>query len=92
MGLLTTRTCSLDTYCVSSQQFDTSLKLLLFLTKFNTANLVVCAFSDYNFAETQNDLRSPDFQDFRFLDVCIVTTRIFMIQLNAVCQGEFVEE
>ena len=67
VGLLTTRTCSLDIYGVSSQHFDTSLKLLLFLTKFNRANLVVFAFSNYNFAENQNNLRSPDFQD--FLDV-----------------------
>ena len=45
------------------------LKLLLFLTKFNRANLVVFTFSDYNFAEYQNNLRSPDFQDCCFLDV-----------------------
>ena len=32
--------------------------------------MVVFAFSDYNFAENQNNLRSPDFQDFCFLDVC----------------------
>ena len=69
MGLLTI-TCSLDIYGVSSQQFDTSLKPLLFLTKFNRTNLVVFAFSTYNFAETQNNLQSPDFQDFRFSDVC----------------------
>ena len=59
----------LDIYGVSSQHFDTSLKLLLLLTKFNRENLVVFAFSDYNFAGNQNNLRSPDFQDFRFLDV-----------------------
>ena len=63
------RTCLLDIYGISSQYFDTSLKLLLFLTKFNRADLVAFAFSDYNFAENQNNLRSPDFQDFRFLDV-----------------------
>ena len=65
------RTCLLDIYGISSQYFDTSLKLLLFLTKFNRAELVAFAFSDYNFAENQNNLRSPDFQDFRFLDVCM---------------------
>ena len=58
VGLLTTRTCSLDIYGVSSQHFDTSLKLLLFLTKLNRADLVVFAFSDYKFAENQNNLRS----------------------------------
>ena len=63
------RTCLLDIYGISSQYFDTSLKLLLFLTKFNRAELVAFAFSDYNFAENQNNLQSPDFQDFRFLDV-----------------------
>ena len=64
------RTCSLDIYGIYSQHFDTSLKLLLLLTKFNRENLVVFAFSDNKFAENQNNLRSPDFQDFRFLDVC----------------------
>ena len=63
------RTCSLDIYGVSSQHVDTSLKLLLFPTKFNRANLVVFAFSDYNFAKNPNNLRSPDTQDTRFLDV-----------------------
>ena len=63
------RTCLLDIYGISSQYFDTSLKLLLFLTKFNRENLVVFAFSDYNFAEIRNNLRSPDFQDFSFLNV-----------------------
>ena len=63
------RTCLLDIYSVSSQYFDTSLKLLLFLTKFNRTNLVVFTFSDFNFAENQNNLRSPDIQDIRFLDV-----------------------
>ena len=58
MGLLTTWTCSLDIYGVSSQHFDTSLKLLLFLTKLNRADLVVFAFSDYKFEENQNNLRS----------------------------------
>ena len=58
VGLLTTWTCSLDIYGVSSQHFDTSLKLLLFLTKLNRADLVVFAFSDYKFAENQNNLRS----------------------------------
>ena len=29
----------------------------------------VLMFSDYNFAENQNNLRSPDTQDTRFLDV-----------------------
>ena len=47
------RTCLLDIYGISSQYFDTSLKLLLFLTKFNRAELVAFAFSDYNFAENQ---------------------------------------
>ena len=59
----------IDIYGISSQHFDTYLKPLLFLTKLNRADLVVFAFSDYKFAENQNDLRSPDFQDFRFLDV-----------------------
>ena len=44
------------------------IKLLLLLTKFNRANLVSCAFSDYNFTENQNNLRSPVF---RFLNVCL---------------------
>ena len=48
------------------QHFDTSLQLLLPVTKFNRAKLVVFAFSDYNFAENSNNLRSPDFQDFHF--------------------------
>ena len=58
-------------YCnkIFKIKIKTSLKLLLFLTKFNRANLVAFAFSDYNFAENQNNLQSPDFQDFRFLDV-----------------------
>ena len=38
------------------QYFDTSLKLLLFVTKFNRAKLVVFAFSDYNFVEYSNNL------------------------------------
>ena len=42
--------CSLDMYGISSQHFDTSLKLLLFVTKFNRAKLVIFTFSDYNFA------------------------------------------
>ena len=54
------RTCSLDIYGVSSQHFDTSLKLLLFLTKLNRAELVVFLFSDYIFAENQNNLRKLD--------------------------------
>ena len=61
----------IDIYGISSQHFDTYLKPLLFLTKLNRANLVVFAFSDYYFAENQNNLRSPDFQDFRFLDVWV---------------------
>ena len=64
------RTCFLDIYGISSQYSDTSLKLLLFLTKFNRVDLVAFAFSDYNFAENQNNLRSPDTQDDTcFLDV-----------------------
>ena len=51
------RTCSLEIYGISSQNFDTYLKLLLFVTKFQRARLIVFAFSDYNFA---------DFQDFYF--------------------------
>ena len=60
------RTCSLDIYGISLQDFDTYLKLLLCVTKFHRANLLVFAFSDYNFAEYSNNLQSPDFQDFRF--------------------------
>ena len=60
------RTCSSDIYGISSQHFDTSLKLLLFVTKFNRAKLIVFALSDYNLAENSNNLRSPDFQDSRF--------------------------
>ena len=48
------RTCS-------SQRFDISLKLLLFVTKFYRAKLTVFAFSDYNFAKDLNNLRSLDF-------------------------------
>ena len=47
------RTCSLDIYGISSQHFDTSLKLLLFVTKFKRAKLTVFAFSDYNFGKIQ---------------------------------------
>ena len=80
------RTCSLDIYGISSQQFDTSLKLLLFLTKFDRANLAVCAFSDYNFAENKNNLLSPDFQDFRFLDVCLADElrKLMKMKMSAV--------
>ena len=60
---------TLDTYGISSQHFDTSLKLLLFVTKFNRAKLIVSAFLDYNFAENSNSLRSQDFQESRFKDV-----------------------
>ena len=55
-----------DIYGIFSRHFDTSLKLFLFLTKFNRAKLIVFAFSDYNFADNSNNLRSPDFQDSRF--------------------------
>ena len=48
------------------QHVDTYLQLLLPETKLNRAKLVVFAFSDYNFAENSNDLRSLDFQDSRF--------------------------
>ena len=48
------------------QHFDTSLQLLLPVTKFNRAKLVVFAFSDQKIAENSNNLRSPDFQDFHF--------------------------
>ena len=48
------------------QHFDTSLKLLFSVTKFNRAKLVVFAFSDYNCTENSKNLRSPDFQDFHF--------------------------
>ena len=45
VGLLTTFLCNVgDIYDISSQYFDTSWKLLVFLTKFNRANLVVFAF------------------------------------------------
>ena len=37
-----------------------------YVTKFNIAKLTLIAFSDYNFAENSNNLRSPDFQDSRF--------------------------
>ena len=51
------------------QHFGTYLQLLLPVTQFNRAKLVVFAFSDYNFAENSYNLRSPDFQDFCFYDV-----------------------
>ena len=60
------RTCSLDIYGISLQHFDTYLKLLLFVTKFHRAKVIVFAFSEYNFAENSNNLWSPDFQDFHF--------------------------
>ena len=48
------------------QPFDTSLQLLLPVTKFNREKLAVFAFSDFNFAENLDNLRSQDFQDFHF--------------------------
>ena len=45
---------------------NTLTQLLLPVTKFNRAKMVVFAFSDCNFAENSNNLRSPDFQDFHF--------------------------
>ena len=50
----------------SSQNFDTSLKCLIFVTKFNKANLVVFGISDYYFADNSNNLRSMDYQESRF--------------------------
>ena len=40
-------------YVIFSQHFDTSLKVLLFVTKFDRAKLIVFAFSDYNFGKIQ---------------------------------------
>ena len=48
------------------QHFDTSLQLLLPVTKFNRAKLAVFAFSDYNSTENSNYLRSSDYQDSSF--------------------------
>ena len=53
-------------YGTSSQHFDASLKVLLVVTKFNRAKLVVIAIADYNFAENSNNLWSADYQESRF--------------------------
>ena len=70
------------------QHFDTYFQLLFPVTKFNRAKLVVFAFSDYNFAENSNDLRSPDFQDFHFQDVwpppfCLFKAGISLLFINS---------